>query len=163
MQKLTFETHLSTTLLFLSYNTFASASPQDVAGLISPQNTTENLNQYIKPFENCLVHLINYEGRDFIAFQFPIVFSRYISVKVQQRPDGSKYFHPRGYIYSTPVENLRNSSEWINYVSEKEYRSSKYNWKCFAQIYYNPPDMQGEFRIPDEFHQFWKRKYWTWS
>lgn len=129
-----------------------------------------NLNAYLQPFHECLIHLINYQGVNIVPLQVPTVLTRYKTVKVSHvvadtiiAPNIHSFLvSHRNRIY--PFEKVpRNKSIPIPWCSrhsmDLECHDIPYidkstelkSWACEAHLYLLPPkdpiNYQYDFKI----------------
>lgn len=156
------KTFVVTLLTFANSNT-AMRFPDNILKQIQTETSIQNLNTYLQPFKNCLVHLINYKGLDLKPLKFPVVLSRYVKIPANRTRKSS--FNPEQdvHIYGNetlPFEYQNDPINRLKFQSESytiTYRSSSYNWRCFAQLYIFPPDEEYHFSVffPEPFNNFW--------
>jgi len=129
--------------------------PEDLTA--KPRFIIGNLDHYIKMFQDCLIHLINYEGGvDFPNYDIPVVISRYTYIRLSVH---SKY----QLVVVVPFEQSeldlklntsRQSRDDYKFIE----RRSNYNLPCRAQFYILPEKLKlkkWRFIIPRAFDSFW--------
>lgn len=148
---------------------------------------TQNLNQKLELFGNCLIHIINYNGLDFIPFTKPVILSRYDVVWSVYKVSSDIFRKTNKPMYSVrrrffPIERVpKNDSkiEWcLRHHIEREctdipsidISTSIKQWTCEVHFYLMPPvfpqfhEMDDFYNkkfllIPESFkHSFWNLK-----
>lgn len=114
-----------------------------------------NLDHFLSPFENCLVHAINYEGATFIS-STPLILSRYIPLRAPKHfQKRSKWYpgfsvaHVADYpLYPYEYATASHWDKWNStYPDPWDYyflfptldRRMKARWTCYARFYLLPP------------------------
>ncbi|CAL8069489.1 unnamed protein product [Orchesella dallaii] len=132
-----------------------------------------NLNTNLQLFDGCLIHLINYDGLDFIPFQQPVILSRYDVVHVKYKainknPSSSIYIStsPRYSLRSRtfPFEKMPGNKTEIPWcrrywpdlqcidIPYLDMSSKAKPWTCEAHLYLFPPS-------PEQDPTFYERLY----
>lgn len=152
------------------------------ATTIQPQEPIPNLNRYLQAFQpNCLIHLINYNGRDFLPFPYPVVLSRYdvahLFYQRLSRETGKlaglsirkRFFFPEHFqkLNLTWCRRYFPDMECLDLPYHDKTSSSK--WTCEAHLYLDPPTPHRDplfftldphynrkrLDVPGSFKRFW--------
>jgi len=139
------------------------------------------LNEYLAPFSDCFLHIINYEAVDFYpAPTLPLLLSRYDLTEIQVVTPG---YRPMDILFSFPFEKLKNTptrsllnvtfsaARYMNTVTDGDEIEKLYEnrttqikpWQCEAHIYLFPPAYENDSNffldsvgVPDALKGFWK-------
>lgn len=156
--------------LSVRYSKYREKPNQNLNVLRNAINLVPNLNEYIEMVQpDCLLHLINYEGIDFLSFSYPVILSRYDSLMVYylKVPKDSNTLNSRPlsvrrrlFLYEqTPIltaTQLKNGSRPVDHPKlawcQRYFPEYQCNdipfldrvnktrpWTCEAHLYLNPP------------------------
>ncbi|ODM86743.1 hypothetical protein Ocin01_19938 [Orchesella cincta] len=142
-------------------------------------NPITDFNKNLRPFSDCFIHFINYEGIDFHPLEYPVLLSRTI---LQKLPYCTPLMlHLLQHFYTFPFEYLKNwpKDKPLNVTFSrhplpvtdggeieelyKDRRMKMRPWYCEAHLYLFPPFYEKPFNyflaqldIPEAFKGFWR-------
>ncbi|CAL8076323.1 unnamed protein product [Orchesella dallaii] len=118
-------------------------------GRKAEQSLITNVNQFLKPFSHCMIHIVNYDGQDFVPLLHPVFLTRhdFVSMTYNTLARGIKITRQLLPYEKIAPNNFSLTANFIKQFSEQKqtngyhFHSITKPWRCESHFYIHPPNL----------------------